>query len=95
MGFTGTPIDSTLDVFGEVVDSYSMNESIKDEITVPIIYEGRAAKVLLDNLFSLLLSNTISTLKFLLDKFFASTKLVRFFPIKQIFILLFNFINKN
>ena len=30
-----------------------------------------------------------------LDKFFAKTKLVRFFPIKQIFIILFNFINKN
>ena len=34
-------------------------------------------------------------IKNLLDKFFARTKLVRFFPIKQIFILLFNFINKN
>ena len=49
IGFTGTPIDSTLDVFGEVVDTYSMYDSVKDEITVPIIYEGRAAKVLSDN----------------------------------------------
>ncbi|WP_149497738.1 type I restriction endonuclease subunit R [Roseiconus lacunae] len=49
VGFTGTPIDATLDVFGEVVDSYTMSESVKDEITVPIVYEGRAAKVLLDN----------------------------------------------
>lgn len=49
VGFTGTPIDATLDVFGEVVDAYTMNESVQDEITVRIVYEGRAAKVLLDN----------------------------------------------
>jgi len=49
VGFTGTPIDATLDVFGDVVDSYTMTESVQDEITVRIVYEGRAAKVLLDN----------------------------------------------
>jgi len=49
VGFTGTPIDATLDVFGEVIDAYTMTESVKDEITVRIVYEGRAAKVLLDN----------------------------------------------
>lgn len=48
VGFTGTPIDATLDVFGEIVDSYTMTESVHDGITVRIIYEGRAAKVLLD-----------------------------------------------
>ena len=48
VGFTGTPVDATLDVFGDVVDSYTMNESVHDEITVRIVYEGRAAKVLLD-----------------------------------------------
>jgi len=32
-----------------VVDSYTMTESVKDEITVRIVYEGRAAKVALDN----------------------------------------------
>ena len=49
VGFTGTPIDATLDVFGNVVDAYTMTESVKDEITVGIVYEGRAAKVLLNN----------------------------------------------
>lgn len=49
VGFTGTPIDGTLDVFGEIEDSYTMTESVKDEITKRIVYEGRAAKVLLDN----------------------------------------------
>ena len=49
VGFTGTPVDATLDVFGPVVDAYTMTESVRDEITVPIVYEGRAAKVFLDN----------------------------------------------
>ena len=49
VGFTGTPIDATLDVFGKVVDAYTMTESVTDEITVRIVYEGRAAKVLLNN----------------------------------------------
>jgi len=49
VGFTGTPIDATLDVFGPVVDVYTMTESVKDEITVRIVYEGRAAKVALQN----------------------------------------------
>lgn len=49
VGFTGTPIDATFDVFGPMSDSYTMTESVKDEITVRIVYEGRAAKVALDN----------------------------------------------
>jgi type I restriction enzyme R subunit len=49
VGFTGTPIDATMDVFGEIVDSYTMTESVMDEITVRIVYEGRAAKVMLEN----------------------------------------------
>src|SRR5690606_22177558 len=49
VGFTGTPIDATLDVFGNVIDAYTMTESVKDEITVRIVYEGRAAKIVLQN----------------------------------------------
>ncbi|CAH6923658.1 Type I restriction-modification system, restriction subunit R [Vibrio chagasii] len=49
VGFTGTPIDATLDVFGNPVDSYTMTEAVNDEITVRIVYEGRAARVILDN----------------------------------------------
>ena len=48
VGFTGTPIDKTLEVFGDVVDQYTMFESVNDEITVRLVYEGRAAKVNLD-----------------------------------------------
>lgn len=49
VGFTGTPIDATLEVFGPAIDSYTMTESVNDGITVRIVYEGRAAKVVLDN----------------------------------------------
>ena len=49
VGFTGTPIDATLNVFGDIIDSYTMTESEKDDITVRIVYEGRAAKVVLEN----------------------------------------------
>ncbi|WP_299672023.1 HsdR family type I site-specific deoxyribonuclease [uncultured Polaribacter sp.] len=49
VGFTGTPIDATLNVFGDIIDSYTMTESEKDDITVRIVYEGRAAKVVLES----------------------------------------------
>jgi type I restriction enzyme R subunit len=49
VGFTGTPIDATIDVFGDVVDSYTMTESVADGITRRIVYEGRAAKVFVDH----------------------------------------------
>ena len=49
VGFTGTPIDNTLDVFGSIVDRYTMTEAVADEITRKIVYEGRAAKVLLNS----------------------------------------------
>ncbi len=49
VGFTGTPVDATLDVFGDIVDSYTMTESVTDEITVKIVYEGKAAAMSLDH----------------------------------------------
>lgn len=48
-GFTGTPIDETIAVFGEVVDSYTMKESSDDGITVRIAYEPRLARVVLSD----------------------------------------------
>lgn len=44
-GFTGTPIDATIMVFGPVVDRYTMRESTDDGITVRIAYEPRLARV--------------------------------------------------
>lgn len=48
VGFTGTPVDATLDVFGDVVETYTMTQAVNDGITVRIVYEGRAAKVFAD-----------------------------------------------
>ncbi|GAB1476987.1 type I restriction endonuclease subunit R [Bacillota bacterium] len=48
-GFTGTPIDETIAVFGTVVDSYTMKESSDDGITVRIAYEPRLARVILSD----------------------------------------------
>lgn len=48
VGFTGTPVDGTIEVFGPVVDAYTMTESVKDGITVNLVYDGRAARVTLD-----------------------------------------------
>lgn len=48
-GFTGTPIDETIAVFGDVVDSYTMKESSDDGITVRISYEPRLARVIVSD----------------------------------------------
>ena len=49
IGFTGTPVEtkdrSTRNVFGEIIDIYDMTQAIEDGSTVPILYEGRMAKV--------------------------------------------------
>ena len=49
VGFTGTPIDSTTEVFGGIVDEYSMIEAVNDGITKTIMYEGRASHVFADS----------------------------------------------
>lgn len=48
IGFTGTPIDETIDVFGDIVEKYTMKDSIADEITVRLTYDGRLVKAVLD-----------------------------------------------
>ena len=49
VGFTGTPIAlrdrNTEGVFGDVVDSYDMSQSVADGATVPIHYTARLAKL--------------------------------------------------
>lgn len=49
VGFTGTPIAETIQVFGEIVDRYTMQMAEHDEITLPIKYTPRIAKVTLDS----------------------------------------------
>ena len=48
VGFTGTPLDNTRRIFGDIVAEYTMRQSKDDGITVDIKYEGRLAKVNLD-----------------------------------------------
>ena len=52
MGFTGTPIEvsdrNTRAVFGEYISIYDIQRSVEDNATVPIFYEGRLAKLELD-----------------------------------------------
>lgn len=49
VGFTGTPIDETIQVFGQIVDSYTMQQAVDDEITVNLKYIPRIANVTLDS----------------------------------------------
>ncbi|KXB07065.1 DEAD/DEAH box helicase [candidate division MSBL1 archaeon SCGC-AAA382A20] len=52
IGFTGTPIEhddkSTPAVFGDYIDTYDILQAVEDGATVPIYYEGRLAKIELD-----------------------------------------------
>lgn len=49
VGFTGTPIEETIQVFGEEVDRYTMEQAKNDKITVPITYNARLARVFLNS----------------------------------------------
>lgn len=49
VGFTGTPIAETIQVFGDIVDRYTMKMAVEDDITKDIKYIPRIAKVTLDS----------------------------------------------
>lgn len=49
ISFTGTPLlgkekRNTYSKFGEKIDSYTLEDAVKDGVTVPLIYEGRVIK---------------------------------------------------
>jgi len=48
-GFAGTPIDkndrSTLQTFGSYIDTYTIEQAVADDATVPVFYEGRLAEL--------------------------------------------------
>ena len=52
VAFTGTPVElvgaNTRAVFGDYIDVYDISRAVKDGATVPIYYEGRVAKITLD-----------------------------------------------
>lgn len=49
IGFTGTPIElsdkSTKAIFGDYIDIYDIEQSLHDQVTVPISYESRLANL--------------------------------------------------
>lgn len=53
IGFTGTPVQTkdkdTTAIFGDIIDTYDMTQSIEDGSTVKLFYESRLAKVWLDD----------------------------------------------
>lgn len=65
-GFSGTPIDkkdrSTLSTFGPYIDTYTIEQAVADEATVPIFYESRLPELrvvgnTLDQLFDRVFSD--------------------------------------
>ena len=52
IGFTGTPVATkerqTTDIFGDIIDTYDMTQSVIDGSTVKLYYESRLAKVGID-----------------------------------------------
>ncbi len=48
IAMTGTPLfhrhKSTADKFGGIIDSYTVDQAVKDKAVVPLLYEGRVAK---------------------------------------------------
>lgn len=52
IGFTGTPIlmgakKRTHEIFGPYVDTYTIEQAVDDDVTVPILYEGRMERAAL------------------------------------------------
>ncbi|MEV6864879.1 HsdR family type I site-specific deoxyribonuclease [Streptosporangium subroseum] len=53
LGFTGTPIvrgqggrkKRTDEIFGDIVDAYTLHEAIEDKAVVPVLYEGRLPRL--------------------------------------------------
>lgn len=54
IGFTGTPLmgngKNTVNIFGDYIDKYPMNQAVQDGSTVPIHYEKRKVPILLDKI---------------------------------------------
>ncbi|KAA2215751.1 type I restriction endonuclease subunit R [Maribacter flavus] len=63
IAFTGTPLfkkdKNTLSKFGTIIDSYTVDQAVKDQTVVPLLYEGRHAlqdvnAAALDNYFNMI-----------------------------------------
>jgi len=89
LGFTGTPIDkkdrSTLETFGPYIDTYTIEQAVRDGATVPIFYEGRLTELSiigqsLDKLFDHVFSNRSDEEKAEIKKKYATEKAIAAAP---------------
>lgn len=66
IGFTGTPIEAsdvnTPAIFGEYIDIYDISRAVEDGATVPIYYESRLARIILNEEESPLIDAEIEAL---------------------------------
>jgi len=53
IGFTGTPVmkkdRNTVEQFGGLIDTYTIDQAVKDEAVVPLLYEGRHVEQKVDS----------------------------------------------
>ncbi|UWG46776.1 Type I site-specific restriction-modification system, R (restriction) subunit or related helicase [Halanaeroarchaeum sp. HSR-CO] len=83
VGFTGTPIEkderNTRRTFGNYIDTYTIDQSLKDGATVEILYQGRLADIhlegeTLDRLFDRIFSEKTEEEKAEIQKRYARTQ---------------------
>ena len=83
IGFTGTPIEkderNTRRTFGNYIDTYTIDQSLKDGTTVEILYQGRLADIhlegeTLDRLFDRVFSEKTDEEKAEIQKRYAKTQ---------------------
>jgi len=82
IGFTGTPVmkkdKNTIERFGGLIDTYTIEQAVKDKAVVPLLYEGRHVDQKVDNesvdaWFDRITENLTREQKADLKKKFAST----------------------
>lgn len=89
LGFTGTPIDrndrSTPATFGPYIDTYTIEQAVADNATVPIFYESRLPKLhvigsTLDKLFDAVFANRSKEERAQIKKQFANEAAIAIAP---------------
>lgn len=83
VGFSGTPIEknerNTRRTFGNYIDTYTIDQSLEDGVTVEILYQGRLADIhlegeTLDRLFDRIFSDKTDTEKAEIQKRYAKAQ---------------------
>ena len=91
LGFTGTPIDkedrSTLRTFGSYIDTYTIEQSVRDGTTVPIIYQSRLPKLqivgqTLDELFDQIFADRSDVERAAIKRHYATEQAIAGAPLR-------------